>query len=78
MKIIKWDIYEITTESTPITGKMLRGRIRKFCLENNRNVLAENSKDVEDAVRFAIPEGEDSAMIINYLKKSYRTLKWRK
>ena len=41
-ELLKWDIYEIKTKSTPTTGVMLRGRIRKFCLENKRNVLVLN------------------------------------
>ncbi|MFT4311202.1 MAG: hypothetical protein ACMXX7_01095 [Candidatus Woesearchaeota archaeon] len=69
MKIIKWNIYEIKTKTTPLTGVMLRGRIRKFCLENNRNVLAENTQDIEKSVRFAIPFGEDVSEIKEYLKK---------
>ena len=68
-EIIYWDIYEIKTKSTPVNGVMLRGRIRKFCLENNRNVLAENTLDIENAVRFAIPSGEDSSAITEYLNK---------
>ena len=69
MDIIRWDIYEITTRATSLTGVMLRGRIRKLCLENNKNVLVENAKDVEGAVRFAVPVGEDPAIIITYLSK---------
>ncbi len=68
-EIINWNIYEIKTKSTPINGVMLRGRIRKFCLENNRNVLAENTQDIEKSVRFAIPSGEDPSAIQEYLKK---------
>ena len=67
-EIIKWDIYEIRTASTPINGVMLRGRIRKFCLQKNRNVLAENTEDIEKSVRFAIPTREDSLEIENFLK----------
>ncbi len=66
-EIIKWDIYEIRTDDK-IYGVMLRGKIRKFCLERNRNVLAENTQDIEKSVRFAIPIGEDSSEIEEYLK----------
>jgi hypothetical protein len=66
--IIKWDIYEITTKSAPINGVMLRGRIRKLCLENNRNVLVENTEDIESSVRFAIPTNEDPSQIEEYLR----------
>ena len=69
MEIIKWDIYEIKTKSTATNGVMLRGRIRKFCLESNRNVLAENTSDIENTVRFAIPSGEDSSAITEYLNQ---------
>ena len=43
-EIIKWDIYEIKTKSTSINGVMLRGKIRKLCLENKRNVLEKKIK----------------------------------
>jgi hypothetical protein len=68
-EIIKWDIYEIRTEGTPINGVMLRGRIRKFCLERDRNILAENTEDIDNSVRFGIPTGEDASEIIEYLNK---------
>lgn len=68
-EIVKWDIYEIQTKETPINGVMLRGRIRKLCLKENRNVLVENTQDVEGAVRFAIPSKENSDHIKNYLHK---------
>jgi len=66
-KLIKWNIYEIRTETTPINGVMLRGRIRKLCLNKERNVLVENTEDVNDCVRFAIPSGEDATEILEYL-----------
>jgi len=68
-EIIKWDIYEVQTGATPITGVMLRGRVRKFCLENNRNVLIENTQDSEKTVRFAVPAGENPSDINYYIKK---------
>lgn len=68
-EIISWDIYEIKTHKTPINGVMLRGRIRKLCLGLHRNVLVENTQDIEKFVRFAIPSSEDPADIITYLHK---------
>ena len=68
LPIIKWDIYEISSK-TLITGIMLRGRIRKLCLENKRNVLVENTEDVEKRVRFAVPTGENISLISEYLTK---------
>lgn len=67
MELIFWDIYDIASETTPITGVMLRGRIRKFCLDHSRNVLVENTQDVDGQVRFAIPEGESVKEIAEYV-----------
>jgi len=67
--IIKWDIYEISSVSTNIEGVMLRGRIRKFALLNNINLLAENASDEEKKVRFAIIEDTDASKIINKIKE---------
>jgi hypothetical protein len=67
-ELIHWDIYEIRTEKTPINGVMLRWRIRKFCLNEKRNVLVENTGDIQWCVRFAIPADEDPEIIIHYLQ----------
>jgi hypothetical protein len=68
-KLIKWDIYEIRTKTTPINGVMLRGRIRKLCLNDGKNVLVENTEDIEASVRFAVPSGEDPVEIKEYLHR---------
>lgn len=68
-ELLTWDIYEITTEETPINGVMLRGRIRKFWLEKEINILVENTQDIEASVRFAILYWEDASLVINYLRK---------
>ncbi len=67
-QLLSWDIYEIKTTSSPVNGVKLRGRIRKFWLENNINILAENTQDIEKSVRFALLEWEDSEKITIYLK----------
>ena len=51
--VLFWDIYEITSQS-PIHGVMLRGRIRKFGLQESINLLTENASDKENVVRFAV------------------------
>jgi hypothetical protein len=61
------DIYEISTDSTPIQGVKVRGRIRKFALGLGQNLLAENDQDREDIVRFAVPTGEDIISIQTYI-----------
>lgn len=67
-KLLQWDVYEISTKESTINGVMLRGRIRKFCLERGVNVLAENTSDVENGVRFALLSGEDPKEIITYVQ----------
>lgn len=66
--LILWNVYEIKTESTPINGVMLRGRIRKLALENNQNILTENTSDIDSSVRFAVISDESADFIIKYLK----------
>ncbi|MBT3730014.1 hypothetical protein HON59_02950 [bacterium] len=66
--LITWDIYEITTEESEIHGVMLRGRIRKFAIQNNINLLAENASDLPNVVRFAVQYKEDVSSIISFIK----------
>lgn len=66
--LIKWDIYQINTDSSKIHGVKLRGRIRKFALENEFNLLTENATDEENVVRFAIETGNNIEDIIKYIK----------
>jgi len=68
MQLINWDIYEIHTATTEIHGVMLRGRIRKFGLNQNLNVLCENASDAENCVRFAVISGESPEALLSYLK----------
>lgn len=67
-KIITWDIYEITTQESIIKGVMLRGRIRKYGLENGFNILTENATDKDNCVRFALIENHLSSDIITFIK----------
>lgn len=66
-KLIRWDIYEISTHGTSIHGVMFRGRIRKLSIEHKKNVILENSSDIDNVVRFAITEGEDITFIEKYV-----------
>ncbi len=68
-EILKWDLYEISSPTSILNGVKLRGRIRKFGLLNNLNILAENTTDEEGKVRFAILENTDPSPIINKIKQ---------
>ncbi len=66
--MISWDIYEIQTNTTPIHGVKLRGRIRKFALQNQITLLTENATDAENTVRFALLKDESPKQVEDYLK----------
>jgi hypothetical protein len=67
-ELIKWDVYEISAEQSSLNGVKLRGRIRKFGLVNNINILAENTEIVSNGVRFALLHGTDVIKIEQFLK----------
>ncbi len=69
LELLKWDIYQISTSGSVIKGVKLRGRIRKFCLINEINVLAENAFDEENTVRFAVLSGTDVGKIVEKIKE---------
>ncbi len=58
-----WDICEVNTDETPIKGVMLRGRIRKFAIKNNLDLLTENASDTENTVRFAVHHGTGGTLL---------------
>jgi len=64
----KWDVYEITIKETPIHGVRLRGRLRKYALSKNINLLTENASDKENVVRFALEENDNPEEIKHFLK----------
>jgi hypothetical protein len=68
MDLILWDLYELSAITSPLTGVKMRGRIRKFAIESNINLLVENTEDVSGQVRFAIRHGESVELIYKFLK----------
>lgn len=66
--MLHWDVYEITSEAHSLNGVMLRGRIRKFSLEKEIDVLVENTEDIENGVRFAVMVGTEIQDIKIYLQ----------
>lgn len=65
--LLKWDIYEINSRHESLNGVMLRGRIRKLGIDSGFNVLAENTEDKENTVRFATLNSEDAELVISYV-----------
>lgn len=68
MKLL-WDIYEIESSETT-HGVMLRGRIRKFTIENNITCLVENATDKENIVRFALLADTDPKLVTDFIQKT--------
>lgn len=66
-ELLLWDIYEITTEKSAITGKMVRGRLRKFSIQEGINLLTENAEKEANTVRFALLQNEDPSKVIEFL-----------
>jgi hypothetical protein len=68
VELLKWNIYEITTETTQLIGVSFRGRVRKFALLQSINLLIENTENKENCVRFAVLNVEDLKPINEYIK----------
>jgi hypothetical protein len=66
--MIFWNIFEISSKQDVLHGVSLRGRIRKFSIENNIICLVENASDKENLVRFAVPDDLDPIKIFEFVK----------
>lgn len=66
--ILLWDIYEIESADATLHGVMLRGRIRKFTIENQITCLVENASDKKNVVRFAVLVDTNPQQIFDYVK----------
>lgn len=66
--MIFWDLYEIKCDSETLHNVKLRGRIRKFTIENDITCLLENAQDEENTVRFGLITGADSSLVVEFVK----------
>ncbi|MES2994942.1 MAG: hypothetical protein V4681_02850 [Patescibacteria group bacterium] len=66
--ILSWDIYEIKCDCAELNGVKLRGRIRKFALEQDITCLMENATDEQNVVRFALLADTEPEPISNFVK----------
>ncbi len=66
--ILSWDFYEIRSSGAALHGIKLRGKIRKFTIENDISCLMENAADEENVVRFALLSNSDPKQIIDFVK----------
>lgn len=54
--MLYWDIYQVNSATENLIGVKFRGSLRKFAIENDIVLLAENAQDEENTVRFALIE----------------------
>ena len=66
--MLKWNIYEISSQTQKLHGVKLRGRIRKFANQSQINLLVENAIDKDNIVRFALLTEKDPTQIISFLQ----------
>lgn len=66
--ILSWDFYEIRSKEASLHGIKLRGRIRKFTIENEITCLMENASDEENVVRFALITNSDPKPVLDFIK----------
>ncbi len=52
--MIYWDIYQVNSETQNLIGVKFRGTLRKYSIEKDIVLLAENAQDEENTVRFAL------------------------
>ena len=64
-----WDIYEIQSDEHTLHGVKLRGRIRKFTVENKITCLSENASDKENVVRFALLANTAPNVVVEFIQK---------
>lgn len=54
--MLYWDIYQVNSKTQNLIGVKFRGTVRKFAIENDFVLLAENAQDEENTVRFSLIE----------------------
>ena len=61
--MLKWTIYEVTSENHTLHGVKFRGRIRVYGIDNKIDLLTENATDKDNAVRFALTDNQHLARL---------------
>ncbi len=70
MNLLLWEVYEVTSEND-LQGVMFRGRLRKFALDKEINLLVENDELNKNCVRYATLRHQniDQAVLIKFIKE---------
>lgn len=69
--MLRWNIYEISSQTHKLHGVKCRGRIRKFANQLQINLLTENASDTQNVVRFAVLIDQDPSQIIDFVRSIF-------
>lgn len=72
--MIYWDIYQVNSKNENLIGVKFRGSVRKFAIENDIVLLAENAQDEENTVRFALIENTYEEELLEKITAFIRTI----
>lgn len=74
LTMLYWDIYQINSATQNLTGVKFRGTVRKFAIENDFVLLAENAQDEENTVRFALVENTYEEKLLQQITDFIRSI----
>ncbi len=72
--MLYWDIYQVNSATQNLIGVKFRGTVRKFAIENNFVLLAENAQDEENTVRFALVENTYEEKLLQQITDFIRSI----
>lgn len=72
--MLYWDIYQVNSAIENLIGVKFRGSLRKYAIENDFVLLAENAQDEENTVRFALVENTYEQELLEKITAFIRTI----
>lgn len=72
--MLYWDIYQVNSATQNLIGVKFRGTVRKFAIENDFVLLAENAQDEENTVRFALVENTYEEKLLQQISDFIRSI----
>lgn len=72
--MLYWDIYQVNSKTENLIGVKFRGSLRRFAIENDFVLLAENAQDEKNTVRFALIENTYEQELLGKITTFIRTI----
>ena len=72
--MLYWDIYQVNSETQNLIGVKFRGTLRKYSIEKDIVLLAENAQDEENTVRFALVENTYEQELLENITTFIKTI----